>query len=78
MRDPKKKAAPEANREAAQQDQCTEIVDAPNGERKQDFGRCPCGAQIGAVHTIGCKTCGAWIRWRSAFRLAVHAIRGPQ
>jgi len=38
------------------------------------LGRCVCGAPIGSnVRGIGCRTCGAWARWRSAFRVAVHA-----
>lgn len=73
----KKKAAP-GQEAALQVQQRTEILADAAGERKQDFGRCPCGAEISAVHTIGCKTCGAWARWRSAFRVAANALRGPQ
>lgn len=36
---------------------------ADPGKQDADFGRC---------------SCSAWARWRSAFRVAVSAIKGPQ
>lgn len=78
----KRKAAPEANREAAEQtNQRTAILadDDANSKQASSLGRCVCHVPIGSnLHTLGCKTCGAWARWRSAFRVAASAIKGPQ
>lgn len=74
----KKKAAP--GKEAAPQvHQRTDILTDDTDAGKQDFGACRCGARIGGnVVTLRCSTCSAWAHWRSAFRVAVHALRGPQ
>ncbi len=70
----KERAAPTANRKATQEQKTSiEIVPERARVRKQAWGRCPCGAEIGAnVTTLRCSTCSAWLRWRSAFRIASH------
>lgn len=75
----KRKAAP-GQEAALQVQQRTEILADDGAERKQaSLGSCPCGVPAASnVHTLGCPTCSAWARWRSAFRLAAHALRGPQ
>jgi len=63
----------------AEEVQRSASIAEPEHSRKQaSLGKCVCGAEIGAVHTMGCKTCSAWARWRSAFRIAANALRGPQ
>jgi len=79
----KKKAAPTGNRKAApkQIHQRTEIFADTDQPSKQavDFGRCSCGTKINSnVRSLRCGSCSAWARWRSAFRVAAHALRGPQ
>lgn len=56
-----------------------DIASIAEHDTEGKYGRCVCGASIGGrVVTFGCRTCGAWARWRSAVRIAVHALRGPQ
>lgn len=74
----KTKAAP-GQEAALQEQQRTEIVADTGPCSKQDLGRCRCGARISSnVVTLRCSTCSAWARWRSAFRVAAQALRGPQ
>lgn len=71
-------AALDGNRAATEQDQRTEIIADSSADSKPTttLGRCVCHVPIGSnLHTLGCKNCGAWARWRSAFRVA---IKGPQ
>lgn len=60
----KKRAAPTRDRLATQEDQRTEILaDADEaGKQSRDAA----------------SVASAWRRWRSAFRVAVHALLGPQ
>jgi hypothetical protein len=75
----KQRAAPTRNRKAALEDPRTEIIADGDDASNQDFGACRCGARIsGNVTTLRCSTCSAWRRWRSAFRIAAQALRGPQ
>lgn len=68
------------DRETAEDNNTTPSIAAPGAERKlPPLGRRICGAAIDSgVVTLRCTTCSAWARWRSAFRLAAHALRGPQ
>lgn len=65
---------------AAEEAQRTPSINDAEQPRKQvALGFCVCGADIDSnLHTLGCRTCSAWARWRSAFRVAMSAIRGPQ
>lgn len=66
------RAAPEANREAAQEDQCNGIL-ALQGW----LGNCAnCGAHVRLIGgATTCPTCAAWRRWYSAHRVAAQALR---
>lgn len=60
-------------------DDTTSITDAECARKQAPLGFCVCGVAIGSnLHTLRCPTCGAWARWRSAFRVAMSAIKGPQ
>lgn len=54
------------DREAAEEDQRTEIVaDRACAGKQGSLGRCPCGVRIGVgVVTLRCQSCAAWARWR--------------
>lgn len=55
------------------------LPDAGQTSKQRSLGKCVCGAAIDSnLHTLGCRTCGAWSRWKSAFRIAANALKGPQ
>lgn len=74
----KTKAAPRQEG-GPEQNQRTSIIADDDDASNQDFGACRCGTRITSnIVTLRCPTCSAWARWRSAFRVAAHALRGPQ
>ncbi|MDT3680438.1 MAG: hypothetical protein ROZ64_16580 [Burkholderiaceae bacterium] len=75
----KRKAAPGKEAALEEQQRTDILADDAKASKQENFGACLCGARIsGNVVTLRCPTCSAWRRWRSAFRIAAQALRGPQ